>query len=886
MALNNMGLGFVFTARNLATGTITRLRGQLTGLGNQSRLTGMAMKAGFAIAAGGVVNLIAGLALLGGAFALAGAAGRFEQQMSLVGALANASGERLERLRNAAIEAGLATKFSPDEAVEGLRNLITAGLDAEQAATALTPSLQVATFGMISVADAGAAVVGSMNAFRREGLSAQQIADRLATAMARTNFQAADFAIGLSAVTAQAGIANQTLDTTLVGMGLLRNLNIQASRAATGLREAIRRLSSDQRSQAEAQRLLGEGGIFSDNGQGRMRNVLEIMHDLGEATQDLTGAQRGQALASILGARGVQLFAAVQGAEFRRTLADGTTEILRGIDAARELERQMRESAGMADMLQRAVSEGNYAGVVDVLKGVGQTFLVEVGRPIAEVLIPVIVGLKDGMVALTRFVNRLPMPVKRFGAALLLLSGVLLTGSGVAGLFVAALVLIIPVIKIVAIVVLGLAAAMAPFIVAMGAAIAVIAMFRQAVRLNVGGIVDHFTNAYNRVRLVVRAMTQLFSQGGFSGEIREEMNRAENQGIRNFVISVFRIVARVREFFNGIHTGFSRVVTSMAPLFEQMVKAFQELGEAFGFAGDRVGDLANTDMNSWAETGARVGSLLADTLGFIVRGITTLARVWTGFVGFFSTTWKKISGPFGELGSELSSLGSEISQLFTDMGVAMDGGEDGAVSFGELMGTVFSGILRGVIAVVRAVVWLMRTFVALESAIVSAPEMMSDGFRIMAIRINNIFINMVQSIQNSLDSILVSIGQALSRIPAGLRPQGLNSVIGAGAEAQKRIQGRREGAAFRARAEVQSRARIASGGRTAAFEAEAGERNRARREEMAAVVAALTQERKRDQAEATRPINVNIDGETVATAVAGADRRAGARGFTPVPADS
>src|SRR3990172_1433404 len=122
MSLNNMGMGFVFTARNLATGTINRLRGQLGGLSNQSRLTGLAMKAGFGIAAGAVANLVIGLGILGTAFSLAGYAGNFEQQMSLVGELAGASGERLEALRTAAIEAGLATKFSPDEAVEGLRN--------------------------------------------------------------------------------------------------------------------------------------------------------------------------------------------------------------------------------------------------------------------------------------------------------------------------------------------------------------------------------------------------------------------------------------------------------------------------------------------------------------------------------------------------------------------------------------------------------------------------------------------------------------------------------------------------------------------------------------------------------------------------------------------
>lgn len=886
LALNSMGLGFIFTAQNLASGTMTRLRGQLNGLGTQSKLTGIAMKAGFAIAAGGIANLLVGIGLLGTAFSLATAAGNFEQQMSLVGALANATGDRLENLRNAAIEAGLATKFSPDEAVEGLRNLITAGLQAEQAAEALTPALQVATFGMISVADAGAAVVGSMNAFRRQGLSAQQIADRLATAMARTNFQAQDFDVGLAAVAGTAGLFNQTLDTTLVGLGLLRNMNIGASRAATGLREAIRRLASDQRSQAEAQKLIGQEGLFREDGSG-INNILEIMESLRVATQDLDAAQRDQALANILGARGIQTFAAVVGAEFRKEMGDGTTQILRGIDAVRELERQMRESSGMADMLQRAVSEGNFAGVVDVLKGVGQTLLVELGRPIAEVLIPVIVLLRDALGALTRFVNRLPLSFKKFGAAGLLLTGVMFTAAGIIGILVGLIIILIPFIKAIAIGFVIATAVMAPFIAAVGAVIGAIILLRKAVILNVGGVATFLRNFVDKIKLGFEALKQLFTQGGFSGAIRDEMNRAENQGIRRFVISVFRIWGRIQEFIRGFKIGFSQAVRALAPAFEGLVAAFRELGRALGFVDSGIGDLAGSNMDTWAEIGARAGTILADVLNFIVTGVRRVASGAAVMIDFFKMMWPQIAPTFEQLGEVITSLATEFEALFTELGLFTNDSKGNVASFGEGFAVVLRGIVTGIVFVIRTGLQLTRAFIWVARSILKAGAIVGDFFTRVGIRIKTTFMNIVDSIKSAIDRLIAFVGGVAGRIPAGFRPESLDDVVRMGTEAEGRIATRARGVAARNEATKAALGPEGAGrARVRAFEAAAEARARSRDRQIDAVLEAVRTERARDRDEATRPINLSIDGEIVARHIAGANRREGARGFVPTPADA
>src|SRR5262245_28142174 len=87
----------------------------------------------------GLATMGAGLVMVGGAFPLAHASAEFEQRMAAVGAVSNATSAELVLLRDAAIDAGLATQFSPTEAALGLRELAAAGFNAHQSIELLIP---------------------------------------------------------------------------------------------------------------------------------------------------------------------------------------------------------------------------------------------------------------------------------------------------------------------------------------------------------------------------------------------------------------------------------------------------------------------------------------------------------------------------------------------------------------------------------------------------------------------------------------------------------------------------------------------------------------------------------------------------------------------------
>ena len=111
-------------------------------------------------------------------------------------------------LRHAAIQAGIQTQFSPDEAVEGLTSLATAGQTAGQATRTLIPVLDLAagSLGQLGVAQAAEAVVGTLNAYGFAAERAVGVTDKLLRITQLTNFQARDFEVGLSKAAASGSL--------------------------------------------------------------------------------------------------------------------------------------------------------------------------------------------------------------------------------------------------------------------------------------------------------------------------------------------------------------------------------------------------------------------------------------------------------------------------------------------------------------------------------------------------------------------------------------------------------------------------------------------------------------------------------------------------------
>ena len=164
MALNNLGLGFVFTARDLASGAIGNLERNFMSLDRRVGLGTENIQSAFQQLGVGLAVFTAGAATVGAAFSLANAAGRFEQAVASAGAIAGATAEELTRLHDAAIEAGLATQFSPTQA---LQDLAAAGYNVTESVSLLNPVLGLAagSLGQLTPSQAAGLASQAMKAF-------------------------------------------------------------------------------------------------------------------------------------------------------------------------------------------------------------------------------------------------------------------------------------------------------------------------------------------------------------------------------------------------------------------------------------------------------------------------------------------------------------------------------------------------------------------------------------------------------------------------------------------------------------------------------------------------------------------------------------------------
>ena len=124
MALNQLGMGFVFTAKDLASGVIQRVESSFTRMEGKTSSATRAVEANFRQFGRGLAVFGAGIAIAGSALGLAEKAGKFEQALAAAGAAAGATAAEAELLRSAALDAGLAmTGFSAEDAARTLARL-------------------------------------------------------------------------------------------------------------------------------------------------------------------------------------------------------------------------------------------------------------------------------------------------------------------------------------------------------------------------------------------------------------------------------------------------------------------------------------------------------------------------------------------------------------------------------------------------------------------------------------------------------------------------------------------------------------------------------------------------------------------------------------------
>lgn len=608
-------------------------------------------------------------------FKFADAAGKFEEALVAVGQISQATTEELMLLRKAAIEAGLRTQFSPQEAVEGLQTLAAMGFKARESIALLQPVLDLAagSLGQLGLAQAAQAVAGTMRAFRLETSKATEITDKLLRITQLTNFQASDFGSGLSKAAGEAGQFGQTIDDTLILMGLLRNMNLNASVSSTAVRNAVRRLAGDARVRNQVE---GLGIQIYDKLTGKMRPVLDILSDLDSKTKTMSQSQKDLLSAKIFGARSIFAAGAFEGARFTKTLKDGSTVILKGMDAIKEYRKELAKSAGTARRFREALLN-TFEGQKKLLRGIVQTAAVLAGEPFVKVLKPIIRLVVDfANKALTAF-RALPAPVKKFFAALTLIVTTFITfGTALIGIKIA-LAGVLTIMAALNITFVGIAFT----VIALGALfvglIAMAGLIYAAFKTNFGGVTEVAMKVKKAIEGVWAVMTAW--KDGTSTLSKEMANDLRKSGVLDFSIRLGGWLGRLGQWFKDMYVIGRQLGSNLAKALMPLATSVKELIVVLFAAGKRIFEAivgpfdqlkgTRKDMFSFGEALTKIFGWIGAAASFVAKGISWISSAIRTVIqpGFFAAMFEKVVSVIKKVWDFLSP----IVGMFVNIAVAL-----------------------------------------------------------------------------------------------------------------------------------------------------------------------------------------------------------------------
>ena len=263
-------------------------------------------------------------------------------------------------LEKAAKDAGINTVFSASNAADALNYLALAGYDAEKAAATLPKVLNLAAAGGMELATTSDLVTDAMSALKLETSEIDVFMDKLAkTAQSsNTSVQQLGEAILVSAGTATS--TGQDLTVLNTSLGILADNGIKGSESGTKLRNILLSLSSPTDKAAAS---LNKLGISVYDEIGNMRNLNDIMGDLGSSLYELTQEERVNSLNDI----------------FNKTDINAINFLLEGSNERyKELSELIDNSAGAAQIMAETMESG-LAGTERAFDSAVEGMKIEIG---------------------------------------------------------------------------------------------------------------------------------------------------------------------------------------------------------------------------------------------------------------------------------------------------------------------------------------------------------------------------------------------------------------------------------------------------------------------------------------------------------------------------
>lgn len=328
----------------------------LSGLGVSGKVGTLALK-GIGVAAKATA---ATMAAAGTAIAAVGAYSvsvgkEFEAQMSTVSAISGATGDDFEALKAKAKEMGATTSFSATEAGQAMEYMAMAGWKTEDMIGGIGGVMNLAAASGEELSTVSDILTDALTAFGKGADYAGVFADQLAAASANANVNVGMLGESFKYAAPVAGALGFNTAQTTEALALMGNAGIKATQAGTSMRSIMNALTASELKFATAS---GEVVVATQNADGTMRDLSDILDDSRAAFQGMTEAEQAQAAKALVGKNAMSGFLALMNAAPK------------DIDKVREA---LEQSAGAAERMA-ATRLDNLEGDITLLKSAAEAF--------------------------------------------------------------------------------------------------------------------------------------------------------------------------------------------------------------------------------------------------------------------------------------------------------------------------------------------------------------------------------------------------------------------------------------------------------------------------------------------------------------------------------
>lgn len=256
---------------------------------------------------------------------------KFSDTMGVVNAATNATQAQFEALTNKALLMGATTRFTAEQAAEGLVQLAKAGFTAEQQLASLPTVMRLAQAAATDLGVAASIATVVMNEFRMNPEQFNEAADVITLAANRTLGTVEDLGYSFKYVGALAANIGADFGELTAAIGLLHNAGLKGTLAGTALRGMLMALYNPTRDETKLIAELGERigglGLQIQDASGNFVGYGKIVKQLEQAgitTGEVLrffGQRAGPGMAALL-AQGSE---ALQNLEKDLKNAEGTT---------------------------------------------------------------------------------------------------------------------------------------------------------------------------------------------------------------------------------------------------------------------------------------------------------------------------------------------------------------------------------------------------------------------------------------------------------------------------------------------------------------------------------------------------------------------------------